>query len=104
MKTVVITGGTDGIGHGIARVRLGRGDRVVVVGTDNAEAARIGRLRATGKPAVIAVGKTLPFLDSGTPGRPVAVSEGVAGPPDPRASSPAGARRLHDCTREVLAR
>ncbi len=38
MRTVVITGGTEGIGRGFARTRLGCGDRVVTVGTDKAEA------------------------------------------------------------------
>ncbi|MEV7908333.1 SDR family NAD(P)-dependent oxidoreductase, partial [Streptomyces anulatus] len=36
MKTVVISGGTDGIGREIARTRLSRGDNVVVIGR-NAE-------------------------------------------------------------------
>ncbi|WP_030617661.1 SDR family NAD(P)-dependent oxidoreductase [Streptomyces achromogenes] len=71
---------------------------------DEAEAAQIGRLRATGKPVETAVGEILPFLDPGAPGHPVALSEGVAIPLDPQASSPADARRLHDYTREVLAR
>ncbi|WP_030742517.1 SDR family NAD(P)-dependent oxidoreductase [Streptomyces sp. NRRL F-5135] len=71
---------------------------------DQAEAAQIGRLRATGKPVETAVKEILPFLDSGTPGHPVAVSEGVAIPLDPQASSLADARRLYDHTREVLAR
>ncbi|SEG98868.1 short chain dehydrogenase [Nonomuraea solani] len=34
MKTLVITGGTDGMGRALARAYLGRGDRVVVVGRD----------------------------------------------------------------------
>lgn len=34
MKTVVITGGTDGIGKALASTYLRRGDRVVVIGTD----------------------------------------------------------------------
>ncbi|MFB7501300.1 SDR family NAD(P)-dependent oxidoreductase [Streptomyces sp. NPDC056161] len=37
MKTVVITGGTDGIGRGLGRIYLERGERVVVVGTDKAK-------------------------------------------------------------------
>jgi NAD(P)-dependent dehydrogenase (short-subunit alcohol dehydrogenase family) len=38
MKTVVVIGGTDGIGCGLARTCLGREDRAVVVGTDEAKA------------------------------------------------------------------
>ncbi|SNT62908.1 NAD(P)-dependent dehydrogenase, short-chain alcohol dehydrogenase family [Actinomadura meyerae] len=34
MRTIVITGGTDGIGKGLGLHYLGRGDRVVVVGSD----------------------------------------------------------------------
>ncbi|WP_381560664.1 SDR family NAD(P)-dependent oxidoreductase [Streptomyces eurythermus] len=71
---------------------------------DEAEAAQIGRLRATGKPEETAVEEILPFLGSGTPGHRVAVSEGVAVPLDPQASSPADVRRLYDYAREVLAR
>ncbi|MFJ8686736.1 SDR family NAD(P)-dependent oxidoreductase [Micromonospora wenchangensis] len=37
MGTVVITGGTDGIGGGLARACLDRGDRIVVVGRDEAK-------------------------------------------------------------------
>ncbi|WP_207931103.1 hypothetical protein [Streptomyces sp. 8K308] len=103
------------LSHGLAGL-LGRAADPVVLnfgGTvatsfagdyDEAEAAQIGRLRATGKPVETAVGEILPFLDSGTPGHPVAVSEGVAIPLDPQASFPADARRLYDYTREVLAR
>lgn len=71
---------------------------------DEAEAAQIGRLRATGKSVETAVKEIVPFLDSGAPGHPVAVSEGSAVPLDPQASSLADARRLYDYTREVLAR
>ncbi|MEV5595409.1 hypothetical protein [Streptomyces sp. NPDC052496] len=71
---------------------------------DEAETAQISRLRATGEPVETAAKEVLPFLDSGTPGRPVAVSEGVAVPLARQASSPACARWLYDCTREVLAR
>ncbi|MFD4194580.1 SDR family NAD(P)-dependent oxidoreductase [Amycolatopsis thermoflava] len=38
MRTVVITGGTAGIGAGVARELLARGDRVVVVGRNPAKA------------------------------------------------------------------
>ncbi|MBC2878392.1 MULTISPECIES: SDR family NAD(P)-dependent oxidoreductase [Streptomyces] len=38
MKTVVITGGMDGIGRGLARVHLQRGGRGVAVGADEAKA------------------------------------------------------------------
>ncbi|MFJ2158101.1 SDR family NAD(P)-dependent oxidoreductase [Streptomyces sp. NPDC087856] len=71
---------------------------------DEAEAAQIRHLRATGKPVETAVREILPFLDSGAPGRPVAVSEGVVIPLDPQASSHADVRRLYDYTQEVLAR
>lgn len=70
---------------------------------DAAEAARIARVRATGKPVDTAVREILPFLDSGAHGRLVAVSEGRAVPLDPRASSPADARRLYEYTQNLLA-
>ncbi|KAB2347415.1 SDR family NAD(P)-dependent oxidoreductase [Actinomadura rudentiformis] len=38
MKTIVITGGTDGIGRGLARTYLDRGDTVVIVGRNAAKA------------------------------------------------------------------
>ncbi|OLT19390.1 oxidoreductase [Actinomadura sp. CNU-125] len=38
-KTIVITGGTDGMGRELARIHLDRGDTVVVVGRDAAKAA-----------------------------------------------------------------
>lgn len=37
MKTIVITGGTDGIGRALAQTYLGRGDQVVIVGTSHAK-------------------------------------------------------------------
>ncbi|MBB5918483.1 NAD(P)-dependent dehydrogenase (short-subunit alcohol dehydrogenase family) [Nocardia transvalensis] len=37
MRTVVITGGTDGMGRALAETYLRRGDRVVVLGTDAAK-------------------------------------------------------------------
>ncbi|ABW12745.1 short-chain dehydrogenase/reductase SDR [Parafrankia sp. EAN1pec] len=37
MRTIVITGGTDGIGQSLARTLLGRGDQVVVVGRNAAK-------------------------------------------------------------------
>lgn len=37
MRTIVITGGTDGIGQALARTLLGRGDQVVVVGRNAAK-------------------------------------------------------------------
>ncbi|WP_198036970.1 SDR family NAD(P)-dependent oxidoreductase [Nocardia sp. BMG51109] len=42
-RTYVITGGTDGIGAAVARTLFRRGDHVVVIGTDPAEAARLAR-------------------------------------------------------------
>lgn len=37
MKTVVVTGGTDGIGRGLAAEYLRRGDEVLVIGTSAAK-------------------------------------------------------------------
>jgi NAD(P)-dependent dehydrogenase (short-subunit alcohol dehydrogenase family) len=39
VKTIVIAGGTDGIGKALAATRLGRGDTVVVIGRDEAKGA-----------------------------------------------------------------
>ncbi|MEU1259440.1 SDR family NAD(P)-dependent oxidoreductase [Streptomyces chartreusis] len=48
-KTVVITGGTDGIGRALAETRLQRGDRIVVVGRDRDKgAAFLSRARELG--------------------------------------------------------
>nr|BFE78862.1 hypothetical protein GCM10020093_014630 [Planobispora longispora] len=41
MRTIVITGGTDGIGRGLALRRLAEGERVVVLGSDPAKGARL---------------------------------------------------------------
>ncbi|MFF3276637.1 hypothetical protein ACFYWU_37790 [Streptomyces chrestomyceticus] len=71
---------------------------------DEAETAQTSRPRATGEPVETAASEVLPFLDSGTSGRPVAVREGSAVPLAPQTSSLADARGLHDYTWEVLAR
>lgn len=36
MKTILITGGTSGIGRGLAIAHLQRGDRVIVIGNSSA--------------------------------------------------------------------
>jgi NAD(P)-dependent dehydrogenase (short-subunit alcohol dehydrogenase family) len=41
MKTLVITGGTDGMGKALARTYLDRGDTVIVCGRDRAKAASL---------------------------------------------------------------
>ncbi|MFE3906900.1 SDR family NAD(P)-dependent oxidoreductase [Streptomyces sp. NPDC059153] len=41
MTTIVITGGTDGMGRALARTYLDRGDTVVIVGRDPAKAATL---------------------------------------------------------------
>jgi NAD(P)-dependent dehydrogenase (short-subunit alcohol dehydrogenase family) len=46
MRTIVITGGTDGIGAGLARHYLAQGDTVVVVGRDEAKGAALAGLGA----------------------------------------------------------
>lgn len=40
-KTILITGGTDGMGRALARTHLDRGDTVIVVGRDAAKAAAL---------------------------------------------------------------
>lgn len=39
MKTLLVTGGTDGMGKGIAMNFLKKGDRVIVVGSSTAKGA-----------------------------------------------------------------
>lgn len=46
MRTIAITGGTDGIGAGLARHYLAHGDTVVVIGRDEAKGAALARLGA----------------------------------------------------------
>lgn len=36
MKTILVTGGTDGVGRGVADHFLKKGDRVIVVGSSTA--------------------------------------------------------------------
>ncbi|MBN6040143.1 SDR family NAD(P)-dependent oxidoreductase [Amycolatopsis sp. 195334CR] len=42
MKTIVITGGTDGLGRALARKRLDHGDHVVVIGRSHEKFATLG--------------------------------------------------------------
>jgi NAD(P)-dependent dehydrogenase (short-subunit alcohol dehydrogenase family) len=51
MKSIVITGGTDGIGAALARHRLAQGDAVTVIGRDEAKGAALAALGATFLPA-----------------------------------------------------
>lgn len=51
MKTIVITGGTDGIGAALARHRLALGDAVTVIGRDAAKGAALTALGAQFIPA-----------------------------------------------------
>ncbi|MBW4722356.1 SDR family NAD(P)-dependent oxidoreductase [Saccharothrix obliqua] len=52
MKTVVVSGGTDGIGRGIASALLRRGDTVVVIGRDERKGqAFLDEARRLGAPA-----------------------------------------------------
>lgn len=51
MKSIVITGGTDGIGAALARHRLSQGDSVTVIGRDEAKGAALAALGAVFLPA-----------------------------------------------------
>jgi NAD(P)-dependent dehydrogenase (short-subunit alcohol dehydrogenase family) len=46
VRTIVITGGTDGIGAGLARHYLAQGDTIVAIGRDEAKGASLARLGA----------------------------------------------------------
>ncbi|MEV7008414.1 oxidoreductase [Streptosporangium sp. NPDC051022] len=46
-KTIVISGGTDGMGRALASTYLGRGDTVVIIGRDAAKAAMLPRAHFT---------------------------------------------------------
>jgi NAD(P)-dependent dehydrogenase (short-subunit alcohol dehydrogenase family) len=51
VKSIVITGGTDGIGAALARQRLAQGDTVTVIGRDEAKGAALAALGAAFLPA-----------------------------------------------------
>ena len=131
MGTVVITGGTDGIGAALARTYLDRGHETLILGTSPekgksflayaadhgaagrahfvpadlslvAENGRVVELINRSHPAVD-VAQILPFL-AAPPAPLTAVLEGRRVPTDTAAFDPADAARLHRLTEELLRR
>ncbi|MER7006169.1 SDR family NAD(P)-dependent oxidoreductase [Dactylosporangium sp. NPDC000555] len=72
MKTVVVAGGTDGIGRALVEERLGRGDRVVVIGRDPAKGHELfgGRVEFVTADLSL-VGETMKAVDAVAAGNPV---------------------------------
>ena len=96
MKTIVVSGGTDGMGRAVALHHLRRGDTVVVPGRD---AEQEERLRKFGKPVEVGIAPILAAVDE-PPGVPLsAFVEGRRIGPD---LDPVAAERLADLTRTLL--
>ncbi|GAA3446709.1 SDR family NAD(P)-dependent oxidoreductase [Planomonospora venezuelensis] len=76
MRTIVITGGTDGIGRGLALRYLRGGERVVALGSDPAKGARL--LQEAGR---LGAGERAEFVraDLGSVARSRAVAAEIAG-------------------------